>query len=784
MFRKHNLVLNLNKKKWFWLTISIYLVLGLYLLNVTYSEPVLSLKVQKADGQWILTEPYYKEWAEKQQLTTGDIILEVNGIKIDNIQDLAYEPVVRSARELTVMKSNGTVINLKIKLSDIPQQFYYVLIVPFCYFILTLLITLYLKYKQKNTILINLLILFILTVSLAYVSSGASSRLNIVGIIINRSSMLLCLVILMHFLKIYFEFIDIKWLFIKRISTVYVIPIFGVLLSIFSVLYPSTHFQNSYIILGLFFFLLLLILGIIIEGYFKYRTPQLKILLSSIIIPFLPFLFLYALPEILFHKQLLSADVCSLFLMLIPFSFIFTQLTERIFDMEYFISRLRYYFNFSFGFTIWLLAGLYLLTDLSITRMTEIFFFAFLSLMALFYIKERIDYRKRKILFSTKGDYIHRLYTTVDSIGRVVKIEDLLEKFVQEVVLQLEMERVYVLTYDFQTHQVTLTNKSKEYTQHQIDEVLVERLGLGDIKKTDHFYIAFIHQDANYKRILVVDHNKSIYLKDEELLWLELLLLYLNNFIENTKMVEELLNQLKHMKEADNRQLPWLNKLLWLRFEEEKYQLAQELHDTILQEQLHIAREMGVLMHTKEKEEIPTKLMKLHEHMLTSLNDLRGYCENLKPPLLDTLGLNAALEKLIQKIHKRADFVLIYTIDRLYLEDERLNLMIYRLFQELLNNALKHSYAHTVEIYLLGTEEGFEILYTDDGVGCHIDDILLADSMGIQGMQERVQAFNGKFTLDSKVGEGMTIRIIVSETNHTHSYTYSTLNRPTYMIRG
>ena len=188
--------------------------------------------------------------------------------------------------------------------------------------------------------------------------------------------------------------------------------------------------------------------------------------------------------------------------------------------------------------------------------------------MALFYIKERIDYRKRKILFSTKGDYIHRLYTTVESIGRVVKIEDLLERFVQEVVVQLEMESVYVLTYDFQTHQVTLTNKSKEYTQHQIDEVLVERLGLG-ILKTDHFYIAFIHQDVNYKRILVVDHNKTIYLKDEELLWLELLLLYLNNFIENTKMVEELLNQLKHMKEADNRQLPWLNKLLWLRFEEE-----------------------------------------------------------------------------------------------------------------------------------------------------------------------------------------------------------------------
>lgn len=784
MFRKYDLVLNSNNKQWFWLAIGIYLVLGMYLLNVTYSEPVLSMKVQKEDGQWILIEPYYREWAEQHQIKTGDIILEVNGVEPDYLHDLKYEPVIRSVRELTIKKSNGDTSNLRVSLFDIPQQFYYVLIVPSCYFLLTLFITLYLYYKQKNTILINLLILFTLTVSLAYVSSGAASRLNAVGIIINRGSMLLCLAILTHFMKSYFEFIGLKWIFIKKASIFYIFPIIGVLLSVFSILYPSTHFQNSYIILGLFFFLLLVILGIIIVGYFKYRTPQLKILLSSIIIPFLPFLFLYALPQILFNKQLLSADICSIFLMLIPFSFIFTQLTERIFDMEYFISRLRYYFNFSFAFTLWLLLGLYVLTDLSMTRLTEIFFFAFLSLIALFYIKERVDYRKRKILFSTKGDYIHRLYTTVDSIGRVVKIEDLLERFVQEVILQLEVENVSVLTYDFHTHHSTLTNQPKAYKQYEIDEGLLERLSLGDIQKTEHYYIAFIHQDTHYKRMLVIDHCQTIYLKDEELLWLELLLLYLNNFIENTKMVEELLDQLKHMKEADNQQLPWLNKLLWLRFEEEKYQLAQELHDTILQEQLHIAREMDVLIHAKDTEAIPSQLVKVHEQMVTSLNDLRGYCENLKPPLLDTLGLNAALEKLIQKIHKRADFLLIYTMDRLYLEDERLNLMIYRLFQELLNNALKHSYADTVEVHLLGTEEGFEIMYTDDGVGCNMDDIILADSMGIRGMQERVQAFNGKFALDTKAGEGMTIRIQVSEANNPQPYAYNTLKRPTYTIRG
>ncbi|MDM5249097.1 ATP-binding protein [Lysinibacillus sp. G4S2] len=771
------MVLRFKKIKWLWLAISVYLVIGIYLFYVTYSSPSLNIKVQEKDGQWFVIEPYFKKWADDNHVMSGDTILEVDGTRIEYDTKLKYDSVIRAANELLVMKPDGKLIEVKIKHLDIPQQFYYVLAVPFCYYLLSLFITVYLNYKQKNNILINLLILFILTVSLAYVSSGASSRLDYVGIVVNRSTMLLCLVLLIHFLKEYFKFLNIKWAFFENVKALYIIPLFTILISVLSVIYPSTYFIHSYIILGMFLMLLTILLCIMTRGYLKHKTPQLKILLISVFIPFLPFLFLYALPVILFNHYLLSAEVCSLFLMLIPYSFIFTQLTERIFDMEYFITRLRHYFNFSFAFTIWLLMGLYSITDLSISKMTEIFFFVFLSLIALFYIKEKVDYQKRKILFSTKGDYIHRLYTTVDSIGRVVKIEDLLEKFVKEIAVHLEIDNVYVLTYDLQTHQVISTSKSKEYTPNQIDEVLLEKLRLGDIKKTDHFYIAFIHQDVNYKRILVVDHNKSIYLKDEELLWLELLLLYLNNFIENTKMVEELLEQLKHMKEADKSQLPWLSKLLWLRFEEEKYQLAQELHDTILQEQLHIAREMDVFIHAKKKADIQSNLTKIHDHMITSVNDLRGYCENLKPPLLDTLGLNAALEKLIQKIHKRADFVLIYTIDRLYLEDERLNLMIYRLFQELLNNALKHSFANTVEIHLVEKEDGFEINYSDDGVGCKMDDIILADSMGIRGMQERVQAFNGQFSINTNVGEGMSIRIRVDEGNHTHCFGYDTYNR-------
>ncbi|CAM5291008.1 Histidine kinase OS=Lysinibacillus sphaericus OX=1421 GN=LS41612_02310 PE=4 SV=1 [Lysinibacillus sphaericus] len=354
-------------------------------------------------------------------------------------------------------------------------------------------------------------------------------------------------------------------------------------------------------------------------------------------IPFLPFLFLYAIPLILFNRYILSAEISALFLLLIPFSFIFTQLAERLFDIEYHITRLRYYVIFSLIFTLWFAFGLYWIAGkfLTMTVISGISLFTFLSLVVLFYIKEKVDYRKRKILFSTKGDYIHQLYIAVDRIGKTIKLDELLERFAQEVSLHLELEHVFVLTYDYDTNQFTSMVEGKI----PINPMLMEDLRLGEIRKLDKVYLAFLHQDAHYKRALVLGHNNSIHLKEEELLWLELLLLYVNNFIENTKMVEELLEELKHMKQADDGQLPWLNKLLWLRFEEEKYQLAQELHDTNLQEQLHIAREIDVLINAKDTVEIQQKLVKIHQQMVTSLHDLRAYCENLKPPLLDTLQL-------------------------------------------------------------------------------------------------------------------------------------------------
>lgn len=198
---------------------------------------------------------------------------------------------------------------------------------------------------------------------------------------------------------------------------------------------------------------------------------------------------------------------------------------------------------------------------------------------------------------------------------------------------------------------------------------------------------------------------------------------------------------------------------MWLRIEQEGFKIAQELHDTFLQEHIHIARQMDLLL--LEQEGIANKqaFKHLHEQMIYSINQLRNYCEKLKPPLLSSLGLHAALERLADKMEEKSDFQLITSFDRLYLDDEQLILTIYRIVQELLNNAIKHSEAKKVEISIEELGDGFEILYADDGIGCDLDLIWLSDSLGLQGIKERVAAFDGKISMTSSQNNGLNIRI-------------------------
>ncbi len=86
-------------------------------------------------------------------------------------------------------------------------------------------------------------------------------------------------------------------------------------------------------------------------------------------------------------------------------------------------------------------------------------------------------------------------------------------------------------------------------------------------------------------------------------------------------------------------------------------------------------------------------------------------------------------------------------------------LLIYRILQEMLNNALRHAQATYVKIDVKKQGTGFDITYMDNGVGCDVTALASSPTMGLKGMQERVQACNGTIEIDSYPEEGMQIYI-------------------------
>lgn len=756
--------LKLIQKHWFYFIISLYVTLGVYVLLATYTTPYLGIGVKEVNGQWELNEVAYNnasytDWANKHSISKGDIVLSIDNVPLNNISSIHYTEEIPAASQLSIQKSNGQILNISIHPADFPYLFYMLTILPSIYFLIALIVALYLYYKKSYVPHLRCLIAFILTVALAYASTGASSGGNTFGIIINSGCMLLCLVILLHFLKNYFTFLKVKWFFIKNIKTLYILSISTSILRFTRVIYPKFGLLDSIFILILFSLLLLYILYTLIHSYFRYRLPQLKLLFIGLVVPFLPFLILYVLPELLLKQSIVNADICALFLLLIPFNIIFLQLTERLFDIAYHITRFRYYATISLFFSCWLIIGMYLINDISSTKLFFTALFLFLSSIIFLYIKEKVDYHGRKILFSTRGNHIHKLYQTIEKIGRSHRVEQMLQMLTTEIVGYLKVKDVAVITYNYETKAIVSTNNDVP-----LPNVLsFPRINVGEIIKKDDAYVALIHQDKDYKRWLLINHPQSIRLKAEELLWLELLLTYTHSFIESTKIIEELIDELHQLQQTGINEPIWLKKLVWIRVEDEKFQLAQELHDTVLQEHLHIARQVDGLIYEKDPVAMKSKLKNLHEQMILSINSLRAYCETLKPPLLTNVGLNAALERLFEQTTNRANFKLTTKLDRLYLEDEQLTLVIYRIVQELLNNAQKHSQAENVELYLQELDDGFELIYRDNGIGCNVSEIWHGESMGLQGIRDRVEAFNGQMTIDSNMNEGMSIRIKIIE---------------------
>ena len=108
------------------------------------------------------------------------------------------------------------------------------------------------------------------------------------------------------------------------------------------------------------------------------------------------------------------------------------------------------------------------------------------------------------------------------------------------------------------------------------------------------------------------------------------------------------------------------------------------------------------------------------------------------------------------------EIVFINNAIKICISYETLNINIYRIIQEAMNNALKQSKAKAININLVLNKKGFlELNFSDDGQGMDLKKVDQTKNFGILGMQERIQSLNGSFELISKKNQGTQILISV-----------------------
>lgn len=201
---------------------------------------------------------------------------------------------------------------------------------------------------------------------------------------------------------------------------------------------------------------------------------------------------------------------------------------------------------------------------------------------------------------------------------------------------------------------------------------------------------------------------------------------------------------------------------LIMNIEAERQRLAVDIHDGLGQNLLTIRNN---ILRTLKQKGITIKMQDNFHSLLDitteTLEDTRAMSYNLRPPILNTMGLTVAIQAMVEKMRVSSSLKIFLkmeeSIDGLIRKDLEIN--IYRILQESFNNVIKHAEASKIELKILQKGKFLEISFQDNGIG--YDQNFKLMGQGILGIQERVALLKGILTVTSNKNTGTLILISI-----------------------
>jgi two-component system, NarL family, sensor kinase len=254
----------------------------------------------------------------------------------------------------------------------------------------------------------------------------------------------------------------------------------------------------------------------------------------------------------------------------------------------------------------------------------------------------------------------------------------------------------------------------------------------------------------------MIDYNNNLHIFFYALLFLLLLFvlivvlfdIFQEKIFENeVKKDLEIKFQKKHMQSIIMMQ------------EQERERFAQDLHDEISSKlnllSLHLYSLKSPKKTESQKLDIIDDIIQINDRVI---ENSRRTAHNLLPPVLEKFGLNEAIIELI------LDFKNIKRVSINYQNKIEFNssgfdvqLQIFRIIQELINNSLKHGKATNINIEFALQNNKHHCLYKDNGFGFDVSKLHKRKGLGMQNIENRIELLNGTFAIDSVINKGTQV---------------------------
>jgi len=196
--------------------------------------------------------------------------------------------------------------------------------------------------------------------------------------------------------------------------------------------------------------------------------------------------------------------------------------------------------------------------------------------------------------------------------------------------------------------------------------------------------------------------------------------------------------------------------------ENERALISREIHDQLGQAMTALKLDLNWLQqNASSNAEVKQKLDGMVDIINTTIKDVQRISSELRPGILDDLGLAAAIEWYCEEFENRTGLMVDLNLDEVQIQDEKASLALFRVMQESLTNVIRHAQAKSIKVSLHEINEHVVLDIEDDGIGISIDKLKSIHSLGLLGMHDRIKQVGG--TLDILFGyeNGTKLRICV-----------------------